>query len=113
MPLWAASGALLPGATLAAGQTLNSPSGAYQLTMQSGGNLVLHQGATEVWSSGTNSPGSHAVIQSDGNLVVYSNASQALWASNSDGNPGAYLVLTDHGKVAVISTDGATLWAAG
>ena len=112
-PLWAASGALLPGATLASGQTLNSPSGAYQLTMQSGGNLVMHQGATEVWSSGTNSPGSHAVMQGDGNLVVYSSATQPQWGSGSDGNPGAYLVLSDHGKVALISTDGGTLWSAG
>ena len=113
VPLWAGPGALLPDTTLAAGQTLSSPMGAYQLTMQSGGNLVLHHGATEVWSSGTSSPGSHALLQGDGNLVVYSSASQGLWASNSDRNPGAYLVVNDDGTVAVLSTTGGTLWSAG
>ncbi len=112
-PLWAAAGTLLPDATLATGETLDSPSGAYQLTMQSGGNLVLHQGATVVWSSGTSSAGSHAVMQGDGNLVVYSSTSQPLWASNSSGNPGAYLILGDDGTLALISPAGGTLWSAG
>ena len=80
--------------------------------MQSNGNLVEHQGATVVWSSGTSSPGSHALMQGDGNLVVYSSASQPLWASSTSGNPGAYLVLADDGELAVNSTAGGTLWSA-
>ena len=80
--------------------------------MRSDGNLVLHHGATEVWSSGTSSAGAHALLQGDGNLVVYSSASQPLWASNTDRNPGAYLVVTDDGTLALISTAGGTLWSA-
>ena len=113
VPLWAASGVLLPGASLAAGQTLSSPNASSTLTMQSDGNLVLHHGATAVWSSGTSSAGSHAVMQGDGNLVVYSGASVPQWASNSDGNPGAYLVVADDGTIAILSTTGGTLWSAG
>ena len=79
--------------------------------MQAGGNLVLHQGATVIWSSGTSTPGAHAVLQGDGNLVVYS-GSTPLWASNTAGNPGAYLVVWDDGKLALISTAGSTLWSA-
>ncbi len=111
-PLWAAVGALVPEATLAAGETLSSPSGEYQLTMQGDGNLVLHQGPTETWSSGTSTAGSHAVMQGDGNLVIYSSTSVPLWATNSDGAPGAYLIVTDAGNVAVASTTGGTLWSA-
>jgi hypothetical protein len=81
--------------------------------MQSNGNLVLHQGGTVVWSSGTASAGAHAVLQGDGNLVVYSSVAQPLWATNTDANPGAYLVVTDDGKVAILSTSGGTLWSAG
>ena len=55
--------------------------------MQSNGNLVADHGATQVWQSSTNTAGSHAVMQGDGNLVVYSAASVPQWASNSDGNP--------------------------
>jgi hypothetical protein len=114
VPLWAASGTLLPGTTLASGQTLNSPSGAYQLTMQRDGSLVVQKGGSDVWSSGTNSPGAHVVLQGDGNLVVYSSASEPLWASGTDGHPGASLLLTDHGRLALLSTtDGGTLWSAG
>jgi exopolysaccharide biosynthesis protein len=110
--LWAGPGALLHDRTLSAGDSFDSPTGAYQLTMQAGGNLVLHHGATVVWSSGTSTPGAHAVLQGDGNLVVYS-GSTPLWASNTAGNPGAYLVVGDDGTIALISTAGGTLWSAG
>ena len=112
-PLWAGPGALLLDQTLTAGQTLSSPTGAYQVTMRSDGNLVETHGASEVWSSGTSSAGSHAVMQGDGNLVVYSSTSQPQWASNSSGNPGSYLVLADDGELAVVSIAGGTLWSAG
>ncbi len=112
-PLWAGPGVLLADTVLGSGQSLDSPTGAYQLTMQAGGNLVLHHGATEVWSSGTSSAGAHALVQGDGNLVVYSSGSVPLWASNTGGNPGAYLVVTDDGAVALISTAGGTLWFGG
>ena len=111
-PLWAGPGALLPDTTLGSGQSLSSPSGTYQLTMQADGSLVVHHGGTVVWSSGTSSPGAHALLQGDGNLVVYTNTSQPLWATNSDGNPAAYLVLADDGTVAILSTAGGTLWSA-
>ena len=112
-PIWGGPGSLLPNATLASGQSASSPTGAYQLTMQAGGNLVLHHNATVVWSSGTSSAGAHALLQGDGNLVVYSTTSQALWATNTDGNPGAYLVVTDDGKVSLLSAVGGVLWSAG
>ena len=112
-PLWGGPGALLPNTTLASGQSSSSPTGAYQLTMQADGNLTLHHGATVVWSSGTSSAGAHALLQGDGNLVVYSTTSQPLWATNTDGNPGAYLVVTDDGKVSLLSAAGGVLWSAG
>ena len=58
-------------------------------------------------------PGSRAVMQGDGNLVVYNASNIALWASGTNGHPGAYLVVGDAGEFGVRSTGGATLWAPG
>jgi hypothetical protein len=113
VPLWIGPGALLPDSTLASGQTLASPTGKYQLTMRADGNLVLEHNSTVVWSSGTSSPGASALLQGDGNLVVYSAASNPLWATDTDGNPGAYLVISDGGKLSLLSVEGGTLWSAG
>ena len=110
--LWAGPGELALNATLTSGQTLNSPLGAYRLTMQANGNLVEYDAAdTVIWETGTNS-GTRAVMQSDGNLVLYDGANQALWASNTSGNPGAYLSLLDTGQLLVDTTAGTPLWAA-
>lgn len=68
------------------------------LAMQSDGNLVMYQGSTPLWYSGS---GGHncgtnqcqAAFQGDGNFVVY-DGSTALWDSGTPGNPWAQLVLT-------------------
>ena len=105
---------ILPsGGSLTAGQTVESPSGRYRVTMQGDGNLVEYHDANAVWASGTNSPGSRVVMQGDGNLVVYNASDIALWASGTNGHPGAYLVVGDAGEFGVRSTGGATLWAPG
>ena len=62
------------GDRLLVGQSLISNSGRYRLTYQSDGNLVLYDLATgtALWWTGTftNRPG-QAVMQGDGNLVLY------------------------------------------
>ena len=81
--------------------------------MQADGNLALHHGATVVWSSGTSSPAPMRFCRATGTSSSTAPTSQALWATNTDGNPGAYLVVTDDGKVSLLSTDGGVLWSAG
>lgn len=54
------------------------------LLLQTGDNLVLYNGVggTVLWSSGTGGDGygsPYAVVQSDGNYVLYGNSSNALW----------------------------------
>ena len=109
-PLWAAPGTLVPGAVLASGQSLFAPGGQYTLTMQSDGNLVEYRGGAPIWASGTSSPGSHAVMQGDGNLVVYSSANAPQWSSNTSGHAGSFLVVGDDGELTVGSA-GSPLWA--
>jgi hypothetical protein len=51
------------------------------LIMQSDGNLVLYRGTGgAIWSSSTNTGGSHLDVQSDGNLVVYRPNGTPAWA---------------------------------
>jgi hypothetical protein len=75
------------------------------------------------WASGTSGhPGAHAVMQPDGNLVVYGpnggpGTGGALWASNTGGNAGAYAVLQDDGNLVVYRQASAdsrnALWSSG
>ena len=109
VPIWGATGILVPGQVLAAGQSITSPNHTYRLTMQSDGNLVEYDGAASAWATGTNTTGSTLLMQSDGNLVMYS-AGTPKWASGTNGNTGAYLVLGDNGVLSVDSSSGVALW---
>ena len=111
LPLWGATGIVVPDTTLASNKSITSPNGTYRLTMQSDGNLVEYDGATAAWSSGTNVAGSTVTMQSDGNLVIYS-AGVYKWQSGTSGNPGAYLVLEDDGVLSVDSASGTPIWGA-
>jgi hypothetical protein len=107
-----------PGQVLAPGQTLTSPGGQITLTMQFDGNLVGYatvDGESRVlWASGTEgSPGAQSVMQSDGNLVVYSSTGSALWSSGTTSHPGAVVTVQDDGNTVVYSPSGSPLWSSG
>lgn len=72
---------------LTVNQALYSQNGAYQLILQSDGNLVLYRVADHVvmWTSDTNGTSvQYVFFQSDGNLVLTSDAahSNVIWAAN-------------------------------
>lgn len=67
------SGSLLPG------ERMVSADGGTTLVMQADGNLVLYRGNQVRFSSNTSVPGSAAVVQRDGNLVVLSPDLRPLW----------------------------------
>ena len=54
--------------------------------------------------------GNIAIMQDDGNFVLYDQDNEPVWASNTGGNPGAYLAVQDDGNV-VVYQDGSPLWA--
>jgi hypothetical protein len=65
---------------------------AYSFVMQGDGNAVLYGPSTTnpnpnpVWSTGTaGNPGATLVVQTDGNMVVYSSGGRALWNSHTAG----------------------------
>jgi hypothetical protein len=84
--------------------------------MQGDGNLVLPEkmGSRRQarWASDTmGNPGARAIMQLDGNLVVYTAGNQPIWASRTEEHPGAVVVLQDDRNVVVYATDGRPLWA--
>jgi hypothetical protein len=92
---------------------LRSSNWQYRVYMMPSGNLVLYsvKYGRVLWSSNTaGNPGAYAVMQSDGNFVIYSSGGRALWNSSSAGNPGAYAVMQSDGNFVIYSSGGRALW---
>lgn len=103
---------------------LRSMNGTFQLVLQDNdGNLVLYiddpignpnAGLIDraVWSPYIQDQGAAiAVMQDDGNFVVYDDAQHPLWWTGTSGNSGAFIILQDDGNLVVYASDGLTsLW---
>ena len=82
------------------------------LRLQQDRNLVLYKDnspayqAPNAWSKGNT-----AIMQDDGNFVLYDVNNGPVWASNTSGNPGSYLAVQEDGNLVVYSQDGTALWA--
>ncbi len=108
---------LEPGDRLLPGDSLTSASGRYWLVYQGDGNLVLYDVATGValWWTGTvgELPG-QAVMQGDGNFVVYNADGAPVWWSATEGYEGARLFVQDDANVVMYAAgDAAVWWSAG
>jgi len=84
--------------------------GRYTLTLQSSGNLVLTENGVPRWSTGT-SNGNSLVMQTDGNLVLYTSGGAAAWATWTQGNANATFRLQNDGNLVVYSTSMQVKWA--
>ena len=101
---------LSAGQTLMPNQYIDAPGHAYRLVMQGDGNLVEYQGGSALWSTKTQgNPGAHAVMQTDGNLVVYRTDGVAIYGSATDTFGGSNLALQDDGNL-VIYQSGRAIW---
>ncbi len=121
--------------TLWNGDVLSSPSGKYNLDMQSDCNLVLYTltvwSGREYWWRWTELVGSvyptqpigatstswysaecRAVMQGDGNFVVYDYANRVI-AKSDTYSPGAFLRLQDDGNLVIYDRVGRPIWATG
>ncbi|MGO1069061.1 S8 family serine peptidase [Lysobacter sp. CA199] len=109
-----ACGRLLPGEGLNNGTGLNSCDNRFHLAMQTDGNLVLYAPGGALWASNTGGIGpSSAVLQGDGNFVVYTGGFTPTWSSGTWGQPVAQLLVQDDGNVVIYSTSGVALWNSG
>jgi nucleoid-associated protein YgaU len=98
---------LTEGQKLVKGESLTSSNGAYTLTLQVDGNLVLASRGHAIWASGTNGEDVvRAEVQSDGNFVVYT-ADKPVWHTNTKGKKNVRLVLQDDRNLVLYAADGA------
>jgi LysM repeat protein len=100
------------GEKLERGQSLTSRNGAYTLTLQDDGNLVLAARGEAVWATGTNGQGAERLeVQKDGNVVLYT-SEKPIWHTDTQGAKDIRLILQDDRNVVVYGFDGVA-WASG
>lgn len=98
---------LTEGQKLEKGASLTSANGAYTLTLQDDGNLVLAAGGQAVWATATNGQDVvRAEVQTDGNFVLYT-PDKPVWDTDTKGAKDVKLVLQDDRNVVLYAGDGA------
>jgi nucleoid-associated protein YgaU len=101
---------LLKGEKLDKGGSLTSRNGAYTLTLQGDGNLVLYAGDEVVWATGTDGQDVvRAEVQTDGNFVLYT-PDKPVWHTDTEGAKDVRLLLQDDRNLVLYSFDGVA-WA--
>lgn len=104
---------LQSGARLLPGQSLVSTNGRYRLLYQADGNLVLYDDVerTAPWASNTvGTSAGQAVLQGDGNFVVYDAQGIGRWSTGTVGNSNAYLLVQSDGNIVVYRSNGQPAW---
>jgi len=100
------SDTLTAGQKLVRGESLTSNNGAYTLTLQDDGDLVLASRGQAIWASSTNGQDAvRAEVQPDGNFVVYT-ADKPVWHTDTQGKKDVKLVLQDDRNLVLYAADG-------
>ena len=98
------------GEKLERGQSLTSKNGAYTLTLQDDGNLVLAAGGDAVWATATNGQNAERLeVQKDGNCVLYT-PDKPIWHTDTKGAKDVRLVLQNDRNLVLYGFDGPA-WA--
>lgn len=100
------SDTLTEGQQLQRGQSLASNNGAYTLTLQDDGNLVLAARGEALWATATNGQDvQRAEVQRDGNFVLYT-SDKPVWHTDTKGKKDVRLVLQDDCNLVLYAADG-------
>lgn len=100
----AAANSMAPGELLLPGQAVVSNDGQSRFEFRSSGAVVITcNGVDQLAVFGPNGEAAQLIMQTAGNLVLYSYVPTALWATGGGGYPGAYLVVQDDGNVVIYS----------
>jgi len=101
------SDTLTEGQKLVRGESLASNNGAYTLTLQDDGNLVLASRGQALWATSTDGQDVvRAEVQPDGNFVLYA-ADKPVWHTDTKGKKNVKLVLQDDRNLVLYAAVGA------
>jgi hypothetical protein len=102
---------LLPQQSLAPDQALRSQNGRVVLIYQNDGNLVLYVDGRAMWDSKTaGRPPGRAIMQDDGDFVVYDAEGALAWTSGTAGHQGCCVAVQNDGNC-VLYHNGVALMA--
>lgn len=102
---------LTEGQKLVKGESLTSSNGAYTLTLQDDGNLVLASRGHAIWATGTEGQDVvRAEVQGDGNFVLYT-SDKPVWHTDTKGKKNVRLVLQDDRNLVLYAADGGAAWS--
>lgn len=108
----AACGVIQGGEGLVPGQQLSSCDKRFTLVMQYEGNLVLYMGKTPLWATDTvGRKTASAIMQRDGNFVLYDADQKPLWATSTRDDSGAYIAVQNDGNLVLCTASGRPIWA--
>lgn len=94
------------------GQYLSSQDLRHQLVLQSDGNLVLYSNGQPIWATYTmGAANPRLIMQSDGNLVLYAQGGRPVWASRTAGHGATTLVLQNDRNLVAYPSSGGASWA--
>jgi len=109
---------LNPGEMLNRGERLTSPSNRFFLQMQYDGNLVLYLAPKlPLWASCTdNTSANRAVMQNDGNFVIYGDSNRVHWALSWLSpsvvlSIGSFIQVQDDANLVIYRSDISPVWA--
>lgn len=112
------SNVLASGASLYAGQFILANNGAYLLTLDAGNGILNKRRTSDEailwWTyNGNYYSNTQLAMQTDGNLVLYSNGTP-IWYTSTQGHPGAYLVIQADGNLVIYPAGGGgAIWYTG
>ena len=93
------------------GQSIYTADRRFRLILQSDGNLVLYSPTQALWSSGTDGrQTAFLALQSDGNLVLYDRSARALWHSHTDGFGLMRLIIQSDGNLVLYDQSNVPRW---
>ena len=98
------------GGSLVLGQALVSPSGTFTLELQADGNLVLLDNGAPTWASNTSQPTGFALMQWDGNFVLYEAGGQVPVFDTATDTPGNSIYMQDDGNLVVYNPAAQPMW---
>ena len=120
VPLWSSDGGRTPfqgdqlpaGFQLNTGQAIYSPSGTYDAVMQADGNFVVYAvGGAAQWSTATGGSGATEVAMQADGNLVVYNPSKAVWASGTAPSNNDNLTMQDDGNLVIYAGNGKALWS--